>query len=100
MADQKLKSHWKKKIDAWRNSGMSQKEFCRKSGISHHQFGYWRTKLLREDGDSGESQFLPVKTNSHFSILLGDVKISFEQAPNPTWMANFVKSFQDNHARS
>lgn len=80
MANQNLKPHWKKKIEAWKNSGLFQKEFCRKSGISHHQFSYWRKKLLRED-EIEQNPFLPVKTSSQFSIFLGDVKISFDQEP-------------------
>lgn len=98
MANQSLKNHWKKNIRAWQNSGLSQKEFCLKSGVSPHQFSYWRTKLLREESVD-QNLFLPVKTNSQFSIFLGEIKISFDQTPNPTWMANFVRSFQDDHAK-
>ena len=100
MANKSLKNHWKKQIQSWQKSGMSQKEFCSKAGISAHQFGYWRTKLLKEATSNQENTFLPIKTSNEFSIFLGELKISFEHQPCPSWMASFVKNFQEAHAQS
>ena len=32
----------------WRTSDEPQKDFCRRKGINHHTFVYWRTKLNSE----------------------------------------------------
>ncbi len=37
--------YWQQQIQAWSESGKSQKTFCEKMRLSYHQFGYWRRKF-------------------------------------------------------
>ncbi|WP_445013420.1 IS66 family insertion sequence element accessory protein TnpA [Maridesulfovibrio hydrothermalis] len=39
------KCNWKKHINAWENSGVSQAEYCRKNGISVKTFGYHKRRM-------------------------------------------------------
>ncbi|MDH5580785.1 MAG: hypothetical protein OEY33_02695 [Bdellovibrionales bacterium] len=83
MANQNLKIKWLKKIDSWKASDLSQREFCRRERISPHQFSYWRRKLKTYGNPSEKDLFIPIKTSSDFIISLGDTTISFKNEPNP-----------------
>jgi hypothetical protein len=70
-----LSQQWRKQIEDWRNSGLSQQAFCRNRGLSYHKFHYWRKKL------TGELVNKPVnKTPSRSSAL---VPVTY-QSPSPT----------------
>ncbi|WP_320173989.1 IS66 family insertion sequence element accessory protein TnpA [Maridesulfovibrio sp.] len=36
---------WKKHIEAWRNSGVSQAEYCREHSLSYKSFGYHKRRV-------------------------------------------------------
>ena len=38
---------WQQHITYWRQSRLSQKEYCKQNDISFSSFGYWRTRLNR-----------------------------------------------------
>ena len=40
---------WSAHIEAWRQSGVSQAEYCRRNGINNHQFGYWKKKFTNKE---------------------------------------------------
>ena len=49
--------YWQPHISAWKQSGISQADFCRRHGLNIKIFGYWKRKLCsRPDGVS----FVPV----------------------------------------
>ena len=37
--------YWKKQIQSWRESGLTQSEFCRRHRLKVHQMVYWRKKI-------------------------------------------------------
>lgn len=37
--------YWKKQIENWQSSGMSQSSYCRKHDLKFHRFVYWRRKF-------------------------------------------------------
>lgn len=39
---------WRKHVNAWRESGLSQAEYSRQAGIAVKILGYWKRKLKRE----------------------------------------------------
>ena len=41
--------------EQWRKSGLSQREFCERKGISLATFSYWRSKELRANGANHDS---------------------------------------------
>jgi hypothetical protein len=43
-------TYWKARVEAWRDSGISQRKFCQANDLPYPRFLYWRRKL---DGDTG-----------------------------------------------
>ncbi|MGO0308898.1 IS66 family insertion sequence element accessory protein TnpA [Endozoicomonas acroporae] len=39
------KEQWLQRIEAWHDSGLSQKAWCRQNGVRPSQLGYWKKKL-------------------------------------------------------
>jgi hypothetical protein len=39
---------WSRHVEAWRGSGLSQAEYCRRHGLLKGTLGYWSSKLGRE----------------------------------------------------
>jgi hypothetical protein len=36
---------WPQHFERWRQSGLTQSEYCRQAGLSRHRFKYWRRQL-------------------------------------------------------
>ena len=41
---------WRAHVDAWRDSGLSGAEYCRRHGLKPHRFYWWRGVFACEDG--------------------------------------------------
>ena len=39
------REYWQEQIQQWKNSGLSQAEFCRRNGLKPHQWWYWKKRL-------------------------------------------------------
>jgi transposase-like protein len=52
--------YWKKQIQYWQQSGLSQAEFCRQNGLTTQQLSKWKRKL--HDGQGPESATQAKKT--------------------------------------
>ena len=48
-------SYWRKQVDGWSVSGLSQAEYCRRSGISLSTFQYWKRRLGCQVGVNEQS---------------------------------------------
>jgi len=55
------KEEWNKHIQAWKDSGLSQKAFCERQGLNFNTFYYLRSKLLAKQKQSKPVEFAPVK---------------------------------------
>jgi hypothetical protein len=42
------REQWTARVEAWRSSGRSAKEFCRGQGYSASALGYWSSRLRKE----------------------------------------------------
>ena len=61
---------------AWRESGLSQRAFCEREGVSLATFSYWRNKELRRAADSAAESaptFTEVVVDPHASIPTASV---------------------------
>ena len=54
--------YWKKHINAWRTSQMTQQDYCKQNGLSFASFGYWRTRLkkLSQPQSGANHKLIPV----------------------------------------
>ena len=37
---------WKKHIEAWKDSGLNQRQYCKHHQLKHHRFVYWKKKFI------------------------------------------------------
>lgn len=49
--DLEKETKWRGHINAWRESGLSQPEFCRLNNLNKHTFQYWVTHITRRDAE-------------------------------------------------
>jgi hypothetical protein len=40
--------YWRSQVEAWRSSGLTQSEYCRRGGVHWYGFRYWKSKLDAE----------------------------------------------------
>lgn len=45
----KSREYWRGEVERWSSSGLTQKEYCSKEGLSLERFGTWKRRLDRED---------------------------------------------------
>lgn len=43
------RSYWKKHIDSWQQTGLSQAEYCRRHNLKHHQLVYWKKRFIKTE---------------------------------------------------
>jgi hypothetical protein len=61
--ENKRKRHiWKKRIEQWRQSGLSQAEYCRQHHLKDHQLTYWKRRFEKTD-TAVSFVSLPVRTS-------------------------------------
>ena len=63
------REYWKSHIEAWKNSNLSQVEYCRQNDLSRHRFTYWKCK---GDKKSEAIRFIPVIPKFPSSFRLKD----------------------------
>ncbi|MEJ2649742.1 MAG: hypothetical protein P8016_15205 [Sedimentisphaerales bacterium] len=81
---------WQKHIAAWRQSGQSQKEYCRNQKLKKSTLGYWRTLLSREKGFIE----IPIKIESRSTIdiiINGGIKIQVRKGFDPELLVQTIR---------
>jgi hypothetical protein len=59
------REYWRGQVAQWRDSGLTQKEYCNKEGISLERLGTWKRRLDREGQEqTGALVAVPSKTVS------------------------------------
>ena len=51
---------WQTRIDGWKNSGTSQREYCETNGLSLATFQWWRKRLRQSSVSAPETDFVEV----------------------------------------
>jgi len=49
------RNYWSARVENWRGSGLTQKEYCEKERISLERFGSWKRRLDRETHVGGDA---------------------------------------------
>ena len=57
---------WKAHISRWRNSGLSQIDYCRTNELKAHQFTYWK-KRIAQPVEAGVS-FVPLQITGNLPV--------------------------------
>ena len=83
-------SDWKAVISDWEESGLSQSEYCKRSGIIESKFSYWKRKLL--SSPIKQSNFIAVgKDSSRIELSVGKVNLKLPSSMKPDRLAALVK---------
>lgn len=71
------REYWLGHIDAWKESDMSQSEYCRQNNIPLSSFGNWKAKFTKSNPNESAFVELPgevltVSKSDYFEIILND----------------------------
>ena len=72
--DEYRAQHWAMVIQECRNSGLSNREYCRQRGIVEKSFYYWQRKLRKQIVESASPQLVhlePLRRMSSFAFSTG-----------------------------
>jgi hypothetical protein len=58
---------WQEHLERWRQSGLSQIEYCRQNGIKPRRWNYWKKNLTRKSNEANIS-FVPVQLSSSLPV--------------------------------
>lgn len=93
------KAEQQKHLQQWRESGLSQKAYCKLHQIASSTFAYWK----RQDEQDGESFFIPIAGNSsslsggiHMQLSDGTV-LHFEFPVNEALLFRMLKELKCFH---
>ena len=45
------RAYWKQHIDCWQETGLTQREYCRRHNPKHHELVYWKKRFLKTETD-------------------------------------------------
>jgi hypothetical protein len=65
----KTREYWRKEVQRWSSSGLTQKEYCIKEGLSLERFGSWKRRFERE-GQSRRGALVAVPSGIVSAALL------------------------------
>lgn len=58
--DETKRALWARRIEQWKRSGKTQREFCAGQSIAISTFQWWRARLSRSAATSGQALFMPL----------------------------------------
>jgi hypothetical protein len=59
------KKFWQHHLQAWQDSGMSQRAYCQKNDLSEYRFSKWKRRLVK---DNDVSRFVRVPLPTHLPV--------------------------------
>ena len=94
------RDYWKRHIEGWQSSKLSQRGYCRHHHLSYHQFGYWRKRFIRsETGAKFVSLDLrpsstgkqPLQSNGSLRLVVSDgLKIEIDAGFDPHLLRQLI----------
>jgi inorganic triphosphatase YgiF len=99
----KINAQWQRHVEAWRESGLSQADYCHQHGLNRKTFSLW---TRRDQGDPSMardtsleliavqvSPSVPVATAEASALLLRfhDAQLELSTAVPPRWLAELLR---------
>ena len=90
---------WEQQIQQWKDSGLSQSEFCRLHNLKAHQLTYWKKRFHRTDAPvslielqwGSTLQSPPGPNGSHLRLILNEhYRIDIERGFDPLTLQQVV----------
>jgi len=91
---------WKKQIQDFRSSELSQKAYAERLGVRVRTFQYWNTKFKLEPEARPETQWLevkaaePTKKGSAMILEIDGVRIAVTEDYNPEFLKSVVRTLK------
>jgi len=87
IAQEEKSRFWQEHIQRWRESGISQADYCREHGLKEGAFTYWKGKLTHAgsatSGRAVNSGRSAVSDTSAISLVPVGVKVNVKSEPSP-----------------
>ena len=87
---------WRQHIKNWKQSGLSQKVYCKQENLNFHAFNYWNQKISNKRG-SDFVAIQPIKTASSSEIRLelpNGLALSWSGEPDSDYIQSLVESLR------
>lgn len=89
-----LNKQWKKTIDHFSQSGLSQVKYCQQYNLIAHQFYYWREKFSKKES----KQLSPlIRVTAKTEVNGKGDRLGHDSLPDPTWVAKLIKAIYEIH---
>ena len=62
---------WRLHIQAWQDSGLSQRAYCKKKNLSEYRFSKWKSRLAKNDNVASRFVRVPLTTGLPVPIKAG-----------------------------
>jgi hypothetical protein len=91
---------WRGHLLAWRNSGLSQAAYCRRTRLTENDFSWWKREIARRDRCAGTAApaFVPVQVSAPQSLsyafevsLRGGRVLRFDARIDPAMLGAVVR---------
>jgi hypothetical protein len=96
----KIQSHWWRHLDAWRESELSQAEYCRIQGLNLKTFSKWLRRKIPTD-QNAQIDLIPVQvtpselvTTTEATVVLRftcGAQLELSTAVSPRWLAQLLQ---------
>jgi len=100
----KINANWRRHVEAWRESGLSQADYCRQQNLNRKTFSLW-TRRVRDDLSMSKDSPLelisvqvtpsaPAVTAEASPILLRlahGAQLELSTAASPHWLAELLR---------
>lgn len=92
----KNRAEWALHLSHWRQSGLTQAEYCQKHALNTCSFSSWKTKLKHENMQI--SSFVEIKEHhlseergdEYFDIVLENIRLRFRENIDPVKLRNIM----------
>lgn len=85
----KSQPYWQRHVEAYQESGLTQREYCRQNNISYWSFNPWKRKL---ESESSELCEIPIQTVQGLSSETKHIEIIISEKLKVTIPESFSKS--------
>ena len=93
------REYWRRVLETWSRSGVSQTAFCREQGLSRNAFTYWKRQMgiaSRRRGGFVElrSRLEPVVSRKVEIRLRNGMRMSVDSGCDPAGLAEMVRALE------
>jgi len=100
----KINAHWQRHVEAWRESGLSQADYCRQQGLNHKTFSVW-TRRVQGDlslNKDASLELISVQVAPSTAVAITEAsaiilrlshgaQLELSTAVSPRWLAELLR---------